>query len=216
MKINILIEKKSWAIDYLDKILFECKKIFKNSKIIYAAKNIRRNSDVTIIFSYFKIIDQELLSRSKYNIIPHESDLPKGRGMSPLTWQILEGKKKIFFSLIEASKKIDQGKIYYKKKVNVENSLLFKEIKILQLKKNLQLIIRFLKYLKIHKKSPKSFKQKSSASYYHIRKPEDSQLNVNKSIKSQFNLLRVADFKNYPNFFFYKKKKYLIKLIKDE
>ena len=214
MKINILIQKKSWAIDYSNKILYECKKISKNSKIIYAAKNIRRNSDVTIIFSYFRIIDQKLLSRSKYNIIPHESDLPKGRGMSPLTWQILEGKKKIVFSLIEASKKIDQGKIYYKKKVNVENSLLFKEIKILQLKKNLELIIRFLKYLKIHKKSPKSFKQKSSASYYHIRKPEDSQLNINKSIKSQFNLLRICDNEKYPAFFKYKNHKFILKIFK--
>ena len=63
--------------------------------------------------------------------------------MSPLTWQILEGKNKIVFSLLEASKKYDQGKIYYKKKENVGNSLVFKEIKTLQLKKNLKLIIRF-------------------------------------------------------------------------
>ena len=35
---------------------------------------------------------------NKNNIVVHASDLPKGRGFSPMSWQILEGKNKIKLS----------------------------------------------------------------------------------------------------------------------
>ena len=50
--------------------------------------------------------------------------------------------------------------------------------------------------------------------YLKRREPEDSKLNVNKSIKSQFNLLRICDNENFPAFFYLSKKKYIIKIYK--
>ena len=41
---------------------------------------------------------------------------------------------------------------------------------------------------------------------------EGSELDINKSIKSQFNMLRVVDNERYPAFFSHKKKKYIIKI----
>ena len=46
--------------------------------------------------------------------------------MSPLTWQILANKDKIYFSLIEANNKIDSGSIYYQKIVYIRKDLLLK------------------------------------------------------------------------------------------
>ena len=54
--------------------------------------------------------------------------------------------RNIIFSLIEADKKIDSGKIYYKKKVNIPKTFLFDEIKKTQLYNNLNLKKNFLKY----------------------------------------------------------------------
>ena len=206
MKIQVLIDKNSWAKKYQKYIKAKLNKFDKNIKFYKSHINLKKNYDLNIIFSYFKIIPNQYLERSKYNIIPHESKLPKGRGMSPLSWQILEGKSKIYFSLISAENKIDNGKIFYQKKYTFHKHLLFEELKEKQLKINLNLIIKFIKKLK-KKQIPKTKKQKGIATYYKMRLPKDSKININKSIKSQINLIRMCDHNNYPAFFYYKKKK---------
>ena len=144
MKIQLLISKTSWARNYLDTIKKDLSKYCGKIHIIHNEKNLKKNYEVNIIFSYFKKISVNYLKRSKYNLIPHESKLPYGRGMSPLTWQLIKGKSKIYFSLIEASEKIDDGNIYFQKKIFFKKDYLFKEIKEIQLKESLGLIIKFL------------------------------------------------------------------------
>ena len=148
MKIQILISKFSWANNYKKEILTKLKKFSKDIKILHSHKELKKNNDINIIFSYFKIIPTQYLKKSKVNLITHESNLPKGKGMSPLTWQILKGKTKVFFSLIEASSKVDSGVIYYKKEIIIPKTILFDEIKKIQLDENLKLIIKFIKFYK--------------------------------------------------------------------
>ena len=57
-------------------------------------------------------------------------------------------------------------------------------------------------------------KQRGRGSYNRKRYPNDSEININKSIKSQFNLLRICDNERYPAFFYYKKQKYIFKIFK--
>ena len=216
MKIQILINDNSWAMNYRKDLK---KKLRKFSKKIFITNNHKKlisNYDVNIIFSYFKIIEKKFLQRSKFNLIPHESDLPKGRGMSPLSWQLLENKSFITFSLLEASQKMDAGKVYYKKKVAVKKDILFDEIKNLQYIQNINLIIKFLNFLNKYKKVPKSKAQSGKPTFYRLRQKKDSKLNISKSIKSQFNLMRISDFKNYPSFFILNNKKYIIKIFKEK
>ena len=42
----------------------------------------------------------------------------KGRGFSPIAWEILDSANKLTFTLFEANEKIDD--IYYKKKLNYQ------------------------------------------------------------------------------------------------
>ena len=214
MKIQILISKTSWANDYRQIILGNLKKVSKDIKIFESHKKLRKNYDINIIFSYFEKIPDKYLNFSKINLIPHESALPKGRGMSPLTWQILKNKKNIVFSLIEANSNIDNGNIYYTKKVVIPRHLLFDEIKKIQLKENLKLIEKLIRSYGKKLKIPKSFKQKGLSTFYKKRTSEDSEININYSIKKQFNLLRTVDNKNYPAFFKIKGEKYFLKITK--
>jgi len=214
MKIQILISKSSWANKYKNFIKKYLKIFSKNIRCISNHKELKNNYDICILFSYFKIIEKNFLKFSKHNLVLHESNLPKGRGMSPITWQIIDRKKNIIFSLLEASEKLDSGKIYYQKKVKINSVKLFDEIKKIQLINNLYLIKKFLKYYKKNKKNPPSKFQKGKPTYYKTRKPSNSKIDLNKSIKSQFNLIRVCDFENYPAYFYYKKTKFLIKLSK--
>tara|TARA_E500000178_G_C16897439_1_gene696464 strand:- start:244 stop:894 length:651 start_codon:yes stop_codon:yes gene_type:complete len=216
MKIQILISKNSWANKYTAILKKNLKKYTKNILIIDNHIKLRKNYDINIIFSYFKVINKKFLNKSTYNLIPHESDLPTGKGMSPLTWQLLKNKNKIVFSLIEASEKMDTGKIYFKRKVYFKNDLIFDEIKNIQFYQNLELIKKFMSYFKRNKIAPKSKLQNGKSTYHKLRTKKDSLLNINKSLKSQFNLLRTCDYRNYPSYFYMYKKKYLIKMIKSK
>ena len=213
MKIQILISKSSWANKHKKEILNKLKKFSNEVKILNNHKKLKKK-DINIIFSYFKLIPEAYLKKSKINLIPHESNLPKGKGMSPLTWQILKGKKKIYFSLLEANSKVDSGVIYYKKKKNIPKNYLFEEIKKIQLDENLKLIVKFIQFYKKKKYAPKSKIQIGKSTFFKKRGPKDSEIDIKKSILSQFNLLRVVDNENYPAFFKIYGKKYILKITK--
>jgi methionyl-tRNA formyltransferase len=214
MKIQILISKTSWANKCKSTILAKLKKYSKKLEILQSHKKLKKGYDINIIFSYFKIIPKKYLLKSKINLIPHESNLPHGRGMSPISWQILENKQKIYFSLIEADQQIDSGKIYYTKKISIPKHFLFDEIKKTQLNTNLKLIERFIIHYTKKLTTPKSTKQSGKVSFYKRRNPKDSEIDIKKSIEKQFNLLRIADNQNYPTFFKIHGKKFFLKINK--
>ena len=83
MKIQILTSKNSW-LNSNKKFFIKKKGIWKNVKIINNHKKIKKNTDITAILSYYNIIPEKFLKHSKHNLVVHESDLPKGRGFSPL------------------------------------------------------------------------------------------------------------------------------------
>ena len=72
------------------------------------------------------------------------------------------------------------------------------------------MIIKFL----INIKNLKPIKQRGSSTVYRRRTPNDSELNINKTLKLQFNLLRVVDNERYPAFFKHKNNKYILKVYK--
>ena len=45
--------------------------------------------------------------------------MPKGRGFSPIAWEILNNSDKLTFTLFEANEKVDDGEIYYKKEIEL-------------------------------------------------------------------------------------------------
>ena len=69
-----------------------------------------------------------------------------------------------------------------------------------------------MKYYKKNKKPPKKFLQHGKSTYFKAFKKKDGKININKSLKSQFNRLRTVDNKKFPAFFTYKKRKFFIKI----
>ena len=206
MKITILIDNDSWIIPY-GKILN--KKILEmghNSSIVYNQKNIKEG-DLLILMGCVKIFKN--LSLNKNNIVIHESDLPKGKGWSPLTWQILEGKNKIPITLFEATNKIDSGKIYIRDVINFEGHELIDEIKNRQGLKTIEIVLKYIN------ENPIGKLQIGNSTFYKKRKPVDSELDVNKSILEQFQLLRVCHNEDYPAFFKIGEQKYYINIFKN-
>tara|TARA_Y100000590_G_scaffold84200_1_gene94074 strand:- start:34900 stop:35568 length:669 start_codon:yes stop_codon:yes gene_type:complete len=192
--------------------------VSKLSKKKYLAKvtedeNKSTNHDVLFILGYTKIIKEKLLNKNKYNLVIHESDLPKGKGFSPIQWQILDNKKNIKSKLIDcSSKKVDSGDVYFTKEIKLDGTELYEEWRKKQSNVTMELIKKFLKIYPNIKKT----KQFGKSTFLKKRFPQDSKININKPIRSQFNLLRVCNNKRWPAFFLFKKKKYIIKIYKEK
>lgn len=213
MNINIIVDNKnSWFYEKIGRLTKEIKKLGHNSRVLSDAGDIKDKSFISFFLSCEKYITSEIRQRSKYNIVVHASDLPKGKGMSPTSWQILEGKNKIAVTLFEVADKIDAGDYYIKDFFLLDGTELLAEWreKLYQCMENM--ILNFVK-------SPdkfKSNKQNGESSYYPRRKPDASELKLGKSLKNQINLLRVVDNERYPAFFKYKNNKYILKIYKSK
>jgi methionyl-tRNA formyltransferase len=147
---------------------------------------------------------------NKHNLVVHESDLPRGKGWSPVSWQVLEGKNKMAISLFEATKSVDDGPIYHQIMLELEGHELWPEIKHKQGMITQQLIIKFVQDYPNNTAKP----QAGDSTYYQRRTPKDSELDIYKSIADQFNLLRICDNERYPAFFMKDGQKYILKIEK--
>lgn len=214
MKIQVITSKESWLYNNRKNYLTNFfKKYSKKIKITTVINKIEKN-DVLIILSFYKIIPKKYLNLSKFNLVAHESNLPNGRGMSPLYTQILNGSDRIVTTILEAAERVDSGNFYIKKSFYYPKDIFFEEIKERQLSNALfllkKVLIKIIKFGKI-----KSYKQIGKPSYYKRRTANDSEININLSIKKQLNLLRIADNNNYPVFFKFKKFKIFLKVKKE-
>ena len=207
--IQVLVDNTdSWYIPYAKKIVNELKRKH-NVRLIHKHEDVEKG-DVLFLISCNKKFNNLYLNNC--NIVIHESDLPKGKGWSPLTWQVLEGQSEIFVTLFEASEEIDAGKIYYKNKIVLMGHELLSEIRHKQGIITNQLIRRFIKdYPNVE-----GVEQQGEETYYARRSQKDSELDINKSLNEQFDLLRVCDNKKFPAFFIINGIKYFLKITKDK
>lgn len=206
LKIQILIDdEKSWLHKYIPNLLSTLKQNNYSAKLCTSEEQVGKG-DILFLLGCTKIYKN--YSLNKHNLVIHESALPVGKGWSPLTWQILEGKNIIPITLFEASNKVDSGDIYFQEFIQLNGTELFDEIKQQQFAITLKLILTFLKNYPDIKAKP----QVGKSSYYEKRTSKDSELNINKTISEQFNLLRVVDNENYPAFFIKDGIKYILKI----
>ena len=207
-KVNILVDNpKSWIHAPAKKFVKDLKKRGYGAKFCSEIGEIYEGG-ITIFLSCEKIYSKTHLEKSKHNLVVHESALPSGRGWSPVTWQVLEGKEKIPVCLFEAEESADSGDIYETGIIHLKGHELIDEIREKQAKITFELILRFLeKYPNVTRIS-----QEGKKSYYRRRTPGDSELDPSKSIKEQFNLLRVVDNERYPAFFKYRGSRYFLKV----
>ena len=121
-------------------------------------------------------------------------------------------KKNFYVSIIELKEKVDTGRILLKDKFYIDPTDLYDEIRDKQSQANIKIVKKFLEiYPKIKFKH-----QKGIPTYFRHRSIKDSKLNINKSIKSQFNLMRINNNKSWPSFFHIKGKKFFLKIYKDK
>jgi methionyl-tRNA formyltransferase len=201
----------SWIIPYIEELKEEIKELGNDVKIIDSYKKIAPG-DLLFLLSCEKILPVSYMKMNKHNLVIHESDLPKGKGWSPVTWQVLEGKDIIPITLFEAVENVDAGDIYLQEFIPLDGSELIGEIKHKQGLYTKKLVLEFIKIYPNIQGKP----QQGQEGFYLKRGPKDSQLDINKTIKEQFNLLRVVDNERYPAYFMFNGKKYIVNIYKED
>ena len=210
MKINVLCnDKNSWFWSYEEQ--FTQNLINNGHEVsIFSSEKDLLNGDLAIFISCTKIISKDGLLKNSSNIVCHPSDLPKGKGFSPIAWEILEGLNEITFTLFEANEGIDDGDVYFKEKVFLKGDELNDDLRKIQANTTFNLIYKYVSQFPKNK----SYPQNGNETLYRRRTPQDSELDINKTIYEQFNLLRIVDNDLYPAFFIKNGKKYKIKIEK--
>lgn len=207
--ISILSDQKSWMNNHIQKLQMEWLKMGHRVQWVHD-KEALGSGDFCFYLSCGQIVSNKTLSQYRHNLVVHESDLPQGKGWSPLTWQILEGKNQIHITLLEAEEKVDSGVIYLQECMEFTGSELINELRDVQGVATLNLCRKFVDdYPNVLNKA---IEQKGEDSFYSRRSESDSQLNPDRTIVEQFDLLRIVDNERYPAFFDIRNRRYLLKI----
>lgn len=169
--------------------------------------------DLLFLISCTEIVGSQLRGRYRKCLVIHASDLPEGRGWSPLVWQIIEGRSEIAVTLLEAAEKVDSGAIWKKVSLKFEGHELADEIYNALFSAEIELMDFAVRNFDSVVPEPQAAYPPSN---YRRRTPEDSRIDPHKSLAEQFDLLRVADSKRYPAFFDYRGYRYEISLKKSQ
>lgn len=210
-RIAVLTSQESWFVSFAQKLVEILKSKSYEAKLFFRHEGVGDDFPIVFILSYFGIIKKRFLQRHVHNLVVHESNLPKGRGWAPLFWQILEGKNKIPVVLFEATDRVDAGGVYIKDFIVLKGYELYDQIRERQAEKTIELCLRFLDGYEALKLK----KQKGTPTFYRKRTPPDSELYLNKTLKKQFNLLRIVNNDKFPAFFHYKGHKYILKIYRE-
>ena len=198
----IIFTNKYWNID-----IFRKKKSFlkgnwkiltKKSQLNF--KSLERYNPKFIFFPNLNInIDKKIIDN--FNCLCfHETDLPYGRGGSPIQNLILLKKKitKLTALKIESGIKVDEGKVYIKRKIKLNGTGL--DI----YKRCAQEIIKMINVINFKKITPK--KQFGKITKFKKRKPKDSKIPAKiYNISQIYDIIRMLDIPGYPKAFIKKK-----------
>lgn len=209
--IVILSDPMSWINSYVEKLAENWEEMGNGVFWLHDLQELP-SADFCFCLSFSQLLPSVILKKFKHTLVVHESDLPSGKGWSPLTWQILEGKNSIPVTLFEALDAVDSGPIYAQRVIDFEGHELVGELRDMQATATIEICQWFVDHY------PESLsearEQKGAEKFYPRRTPKDSELDPNKTIAEQFNLLRVVDNERYPAFFELNKKKFYIKVSK--
>jgi methionyl-tRNA formyltransferase len=201
--VGVVVDNDSWIIPFAHNLVQKACAAGDDCYFVRRYDDVRPGS-VAFFLGCLRITPPEILARNSCNLVVHASDLPNGRGFSPLTWQILEGCNDIPVCLIEAVGEVDAGPVIYRDRIIFDGHELLSELQNAVGEKTVELCLRYLAEEKPRVGEP----QGGTPTIYRRRGPNDSRLDLEKSLSAQFNLLRVVSNEKYPAWFEYRGHRY--------
>lgn len=146
-----------------------------------------------IFFPHWSWIIPESVFGSFRCVIFHMTDLPFGRGGSPLQNLIIRGHKETKLSAIECAADVDGGGVYLKRPLDLSGSA--EEI----LKRASSLMVEMV--VEIVRKEPQPVEQAGDVVVFKRRRPTDSNISELESLNKIFDHIRMLDADGYPKAF---------------
>lgn len=195
---NIVIATtKSWNLKRSKKLKEENKEW--NITIICDKEELTlsRLTDINPEFVFFPhwsyIIPKEIYSSFEC-VVFHMTDLPYGRGGSPLQNLIVRGHQETVISALKVEKGLDTGPIYMKTPLSLSGRA--EEI----YDRASDIIFSYM-IPELVKNHPTPVEQAGEAVIFSRRKPEQSELTDNMSLHTIYDYIRMLDAEGYPNAF---------------
>lgn len=146
-----------------------------------------------IFFLHWSFIIPEVIWKNYTCIVFHMTDLPFGRGGSPLQNLIVRGIENTKISALRVEEGLDTGAIFLKKDLNLNGSA--EEVFLRTGKVMEEMIDEII----IHNIEP--MPQKGEPTIFKRRKPEDGNISDLSSLQDVFDYIRMLDAEGYPNAF---------------
>ncbi|TGK51931.1 methionyl-tRNA formyltransferase [Leptospira kanakyensis] len=146
-----------------------------------------------IFFPHWRWIVPEKILNNVECICFHMTDVPYGRGGSPLQNLIIRGHKNTVLTALRMEKGLDTGPVYMKLPLNLSGSAeeIYNRASILTWKMIAELVVS----------EPKANPQKGEPVLFKRRKPEESELSEALELEKIYDFIRMLDADGYPNAF---------------
>jgi len=146
-----------------------------------------------IFIPHWSYIISEAIFPNYECIVFHMTDLPYGRGGSPLQNLIVNGKKETMISALRVEKEVDAGPIYLKKPLSLQGAA--QDI----FHRSTDIIGEMI--VDIIQRSPEPISQSGEPVYFKRRKPEESNLENIVDLETIYDYIRMLDAEGYPKAF---------------
>ena len=137
-------------------------------------------------------VPQELVDRFEC-VCFHMTDVPFGRGGSPLQNLIARGHRETKLTALRMSDRLDAGPVYMKEPLSLEGGA--EEIYLRAAQLSAKMIQRMIQ------REPKPVPQKGKAVNFKRRKPEESEIAAGGSLDQLYDFIRMLDAEGYPRAF---------------
>lgn len=162
-------------------------------------QNIIRNqkTDIVVVCHFKQVLKKNIIDIPKYGCINlHPSLLPNYRGLSPQHWPIINGDKETGITVHFINEGIDKGDIIIQHKIAIDPNMYVYDLQVKMMN-----IYKYIVKNAINKITKQAFKPLtqniSKGSYFGKLKETHCDINLKKSYKDAYNLIRGVSFPYY-------------------
>ena len=192
MRNFVLLTNKSWHDELYNNLVKRPGENWlriSNKKDFTINKLNEFNTDCVFIPHWSHIIPAEIFESFEC-IVFHMTDLPYGRGGSPLQNLIVRGHKKTMISALRVNQGIDTGSIYLKKSLSLQGTAQ-------EIFERASLVIGKM-IPEIIDEGIKPISQKGAPVLFKRRNPSDGQMNTLSELSDIYDYIRMLDAEGYP------------------
>lgn len=189
----IILSSKAWNVDLVEKLKAYAPKTnwhYISRKEDFNIEMLERIKPDKVFIPHWSYIIPETIFLNFDCVVFHMTDLPYGRGGSPLQNLIVDGLEHTKISAIKVVEKLDAGPIYLKSDLSLHGTA--EEIFIRANNVIFNMII------KINDENPKLKEQEGQIITFKRRTPKMSSIEKLNELESVFNYIRMLDADGYP------------------